>query len=193
MPDHGLKIPYHHGVGMGTGDTSYYVKGVSHVRNPVSHGLVHGVFECFRARDHGPYLSTQKLHTEDIKLLAFRVLLPHVYHAFLVQKRSNSSRGNPVLPRSGFSYYPVLAHPTAKNPLTYSVIYLVRPSVGKILSFKVNLGAAETLRHRTGVIKRGGPPCVLLQVVINLLVKSLVSCGFLVGPLKLDQSGHQGF
>ena len=44
-PNDALKVPYEHGIRMRTCDRANDVEGILHVRDPVTHGFVHGVFQ----------------------------------------------------------------------------------------------------------------------------------------------------
>ena len=56
LANHGLEVPYEHGVRMRTGDAADDVVGVVDVRDPVPHRLVHGVLQGARTGGHGGHL-----------------------------------------------------------------------------------------------------------------------------------------
>jgi hypothetical protein len=80
--DHALEVAHHHGVGVGARHGADDVEGVVHVGDPVAHGFIEGVFECFAARLHRHHSRAQELHAVDVGALAFDVFAAHVHHAF---------------------------------------------------------------------------------------------------------------
>ncbi len=74
-----LKITYHHRVGVWTGNSAYDIIGVTGVGYPVAYGIVHCVFESFRAAFNCMHFCSKQFHAKYIQLLACNVFGSHKY------------------------------------------------------------------------------------------------------------------
>ena len=170
-----------------------HVKGVVHSGDPFTHSLVNGVLKCFCARFNRVHLCAEQFHTVAVQRLPFRIFLTHKDLALEAHERRSCSRGNAVLPCAGFGYNTCFAHPLCKQALTEHIVYLVRPRVVEILAFKIDLCAAEILRHILCVIQQRRSACILFQKRVELIYEIGVVFVMLIGFFKPYDLIHQRF
>ena len=134
------------------------VKRIVDVGNPITHGLVQGVFEGSRAALDGHHLGAQQLHTIDVQRLALDVFGAHVHHAFQAQARRHGGTGHAVLAGTGFGNHPRLAAVLGQERLADGVVNLVRAGVVEVFALEPDLGAADFSGPTFGVIQGAGSP-----------------------------------
>ena len=135
-PDHRLKIPDHHGIGVWTSDGTDDVEGIFNIGHPIAHRFIERIFEGLAAtfywHDSGP----QQLHPVDIGRLTRHVRRAHVNHTAHAVASRNGGCGHPMLTGAGFCNHAGLAHPAGQHGLSNRVIDLVRTGVIKIFAFE---------------------------------------------------------
>src|SRR5205085_5208807 len=95
----------------------------------------------------------------------------HINNAFATEPGRNRCLGNAVLTRPSFSNDSSLTHPPGEQNLTKCVVNFMRAGVKQILSFEINLGAAELLRQPFGKIERRGPTGKIAQQSGEFILK----------------------
>src|SRR5690606_15225090 len=113
----------------------------------------------------------EKLHAEDIWLLAGNIDAAHVDMAFQTKQGGNRRAGNPMLACTSFSDNTLFAHALRQPCLSQRVIDLVRPGVCQILALEVNLRAAEFFRQAFGIGNWGRSAGVIGLQLGQLLLK----------------------
>ena len=80
--DDAVKISDDHGIGMRSESGSEDIMRGAYVGDPVSHGLINGLFERGLTCSDGDDFCTKEAHSGDIEGLAFHIDGPHVDDAF---------------------------------------------------------------------------------------------------------------
>src|SRR2546423_11754520 len=94
--DHLMKVPHHGRVRMCSQNAAQKIMRGADVSDPITHGLVDGVFQRARSGIHATDLSSEKPHAEHVELLPAHVFSPHVDYAFETQKSADRSGGDSV-------------------------------------------------------------------------------------------------
>ncbi len=154
VADDALEVPHHHGVGMGASHRADDVEGVFHIRHPVAHGLVQGIFQRLAAafdRNHG---RAQQFHAIDIGALAFDIFRAHVDHTLQPVTGADGGRRHAMLPCACFGNDTRLAHALGKHGLPDHVVDFVSAGMVQIFAFQENL-CAPLLLARAGSVVDG--------------------------------------
>ena len=116
------------------------------IRDPIAHGLVHGVFQRARARvdrnnlqrsqyrshvgtEGDSYLAAEHTDTEDVQCLSAYVLGAHVNDALQSKARAYGRRRDTVLTSAGLCDDTLFTYAACEEYLSQRVVDLVRPSV----------------------------------------------------------------
>src|SRR3990170_2907279 len=150
---------------MRPGHRAYDIEGVEHVRNPIQQRLVHGVLQGSASGTHGIYLGSEELHPENVRALAFYVVNTHIHLAVKPEHGRYGSGSDTVLTRACFGYDPSLFHPLREKGLAYGVVYLMSSGMAEVFPLKIYPGPADVFRKPLGMVKRGRPAYVILEIV----------------------------
>ncbi len=148
--------------------------------HPVAHRLVGGVAQGARTGRHRHDLRAHGPHVEDVQLLAADVFLAHVDRAFQAEKCTGRGCGHAVLSRPRLGDHAFLAHAPRQHHLADRVVDLVGTSVVQVFTLEKDLGAAGKLGESLGQVKRRGPADVVLQVVVEGVLKVRIDLRFLI-------------
>ncbi len=119
------------------------IKSRSDICYPIPDCLANCVFECLAAGCHLPNLCTEQSHPVDVRCLTKHVLFAHVDDAFESEKSTNGRNCHAVLACPRLCDDPPLPHPLGNEDLPNSIVYLVCTRVAEILSFQIDLSAAQ--------------------------------------------------
>ncbi len=176
---------------MRSGNAADYIKGIVHIRDPVTHRLIQCVLEGFRPRLDRHDLGIQEFHAIDVYSLSFDILRAHVDHALHPEARSHGSRRYTVLARSRLSDDPRLAHASREQRLTNGIVDLVRTGMIEIFAFQVDLGAAEPLTEPPRKVERRGPTDIVPEVRFHFANKIDIVTVTFISRTQLDQRLHE--
>ena len=191
LPDDGLEVADHGGIGMRAGGRADDVEGVFDVGDPVAQRLVHGVLEGARAGFDRLDLGPQQLHAEDVGLLPLDVGFTHVDRAGQIEQRADGRGGDAVLAGPGFRDDAALAHPPGQQDLADAIVDLVGAGMVQLVPLEVDLGAAELRGQPLRVIQRAGTADVMRQVVAQFRRERGIDPGGVVRLLDLKDQRHQ--
>src|SRR5215469_14345254 len=94
---------------------------------------------------HRTNVRAEQSHAKDVQFLPPHVLAAHVDDALKAEKSANCRGCNPVLSRARFGDDAALAHAPSQQPLTETVVDLVRAGVEQIFAFEIDARSAEFL------------------------------------------------
>jgi len=188
--DHPLEIPHDRGVGMGSHGGAEDVVGALQIRDPITEGLVDGVFEGAASAFNGNHFGAQQAHAEHVEGLPFHVLLPHVHGALHTEQSGHRGGGYAVLTGTGFGDDPCFPHAPGQEDLADRVVDLMGSGVIQILPLQIDPGPAPGLGQAGGKGQRCGAAVVLRQVVLVLGLELRVPDGRLILRLQLLEGRH---
>ena len=105
-------------------------------------------------RRHRPDLGPERLHPEDVRLLALDVDGAHEHDARQPEQGAGRRRRDAVLAGAGLGDDPVLAEPPGQQRLAEGVVDLVGAGVGEVLALQVE---PEAVRQAGGRVEGDGP------------------------------------
>ena len=115
------------------------------IGNPVTHGLVDGLFKRALTGFDAANLGAHEAHAVDVERLAFHVGRAHVDDALEAKAGADGGSGGTMLPGASLGDDALLAHADGEQSLTDDIIDLMGPGVEHVLAFKVDAGAAGVL------------------------------------------------
>ena len=169
------------------------IKRVTHIGDPVTQRIVHGVFQCAATGSYRHHFGTQKFHAEHVWRLTFHVVRAHVNHALQSEFRTYCGGCHTVLTSSGFSDDPRLAHAARQNDLTQHVVDLMCASVVQLVALHVDLRAPEFLSEALGKVERGRASNIVGPKMVHLVPECFVGLRVFVLSFQLENKRHQRF
>mmetsp|Transcript_3996 Transcript_3996/g.12089 ORF Transcript_3996/g.12089 Transcript_3996/m.12089 type:complete len:551 (+) Transcript_3996:487-2139(+) len=158
---------------------------VSHVRDPVPHGLVDRVLERGLARADGHALAAEHVHAKHVERLPRAVDRAHVDDALQPEQRADRRRRDAVLARARLRDDARLAEALREQRLADGVVDLVRAGVRELLPLQPDGRAAHGLREALRLVQRRRAADELLPVERELLPEGGVRHRGLVLLLQL--------
>ena len=147
----------------------------AHVRDPVAHGFVDGIFQRAAAGIHADHFRAEQAHAKNIQPLALHVLGAHVNGAGEAEPRGDRCRRDSMLARAGFRDHALLAHAHGEQALAEAVIDFVRAGVQQIFALDVNSRAAQMLGEARRKLQRRGTSGKIVQQIIEFRLKRWVA------------------
>jgi hypothetical protein len=165
--------------------------GRAHVRHPVAHRLVDGVFEGAAAGVDADHLGAEQPHALDVDRLAPHVLGAHVDDAFEAEERRRRRRRHTVLPGAGLGDDARLLHALGEQALAEGVVELVGAGVQQVLALEEDARAAEVTRQPVGEPQRRRTAGVVAQQLAQPGAEDFVARRPVVGARQLGHRRHQ--
>ena len=97
-----------------------------------------------------------------------------------------------MLPRPGFGNQATFAHPPCQQRLSQAVIDLVGSRVQEVFPLQVNSRSTQVFTETGGKVEWCGPPGIVAEQSIQLLLEPRIGAGLEVSLLQLLQRAHQG-
>ncbi len=191
--DDGLEIAHHGGVRVRACDGADAVKRIAHVGDPITQGVVHGVFQCAAATGDRHHFGPQQFHAEHVGRLAFHVVGPHVHHAFQTELGTNGRRCHAVLARAGLRDDAGFAHATGQDDLAQNVVDFVGAGVVQLIPFQVNLRPPQAFSHAFRKVQRRRATHIVGPQIVHFRPKRFVRFGVFVLRFQIQDQRHQGF
>ena len=188
-----LEVTYQHWVRVRTGRGTNDVEGVVNVGYPVTHRLVHGVFQGRCTGRNRVHFGTQQLHAVHVQLLTLNVGRTHEDLAFQTKTGRYGGRCHAVLTSTGFSNDFLFAHKLGQQRLTNGVVHLVGTGVVQVFTLQEDARATTVVAQTLGIVQRRRTADVVCQVVVERFLEVCIVTQLHVGCLQLVQSSCQGF
>ena len=192
-PDDALEVADHGRIGVRPRRRADDVEGVADVRDPVAHGLVHGLFQRRATVGDGPHLGPQQLHAEHIGGLTLDVGGAHIDDAGQAEAGADGGGRHPVLAGAGLGDDAGLAHAAGQQDLAHAVVDLVRAGVIQLIALEPDVGATVVLGQTLREIQRAGATDIVGQEVVQLGLERRIGARRVPGRFQLVDGGHQGF
>ena len=130
--------------------------------DPVPYSLIGSILQGLVPTVNRYDLCSQHLHFLYIGSLTLHIQGPHIDDALHTGQRTYGSRGNSMLPRSCFCYYPFFMELPCQQDLSNGIVYFMRPGMVQVFSLKKDL-CSKIIRQTLGSEQRGGPACIIPQ------------------------------
>ena len=133
----------------------------------------------------------EQLHPKDVERLSLHVFGAHVDVTAQPEKRADCRRRDSVLACAGLGDDAPLAHSLREEPLTESVVDLVRACMCQVLALQKNACAAERLADPAGLVERSRAAHVVGEQLAQARDERVVLSGGEVRGFELRDRGHE--